>query len=78
LVRDKLSHLLDLLASSASVTAEALACATGVITDTTAGAVLARHRAIATVHLAAIVVHDVVGVVVGFPHIVLLLVLACP
>jgi len=67
-----LGHLLDTLASSAGVTTEALACATGVVTDTTARAVLSGHGTVATVHFAAIVVEDEIAVGVGFAHISLL------
>merc|ERR1719219_2340419 len=58
-----LCHLLHLLTSSTSVTTEASACATGVVTDTTSRTVLSGHRTITTVHLAAIRVEDVVRVV---------------
>jgi len=64
-----LRHLFDLLTGSASVSTEALACATGVITDTTARAVLARHSTVAAVHFAAIGIQNVLVIVVTLGEI---------
>lgn len=66
-----LRHFFYLLTSCASVSAEALACATGVVTDTTARAVLTRHSTVATVNLAAIRIQDVLTVVVTLGQVTL-------
>jgi non-ribosomal peptide synthetase component E (peptide arylation enzyme) len=72
-----LRHFFHLLASSASVSAEALACATGVVTDTTARAVLTRHSTVATVNLAAIGIQNVLTVVVTLGQVRLFVIWLC-
>jgi len=67
-----LRHFFDLLASSTSVSAEALACATGVVTDATARTVLTRHSTVATVNLAAIIIQNVLSVVITLGQVLLL------